>query len=105
MDNMDELRNMFRSTGAGDAEGIAVRIKKVASDLLSSEGFFKTKDDVLKRSLERNAKEQTRVNEKASRVEAQLNAKYSALDAKISSLNALNAYIGQQVTTWNKSSG
>jgi len=45
------------------------------------------------------------VNEKASRVEAQLNAKYSALDAKISSLNALNAYIGQQVTTWNKSSG
>lgn len=104
MDNMDELRNMFRSTRAGDAEGIAVRIKKVASDLLSSEGFFKTKDDVLKRSLERNAKEQTRVNEKASRVEAQLNAKYSALDAKISSLNALNAYIGQQVTTWNKSS-
>ena len=105
MGNMDELRNMFRSNGAGDAEGIAVRIKKVASDLLSSEGFFKTKDDVLKRSLERNAKEQTRVNEKASRVEAQLNAKYSALDAKISSLNALNAYIGQQVTTWNKSSG
>ncbi len=105
MENMDELRNMFRSTGAGSAEGIAVRIKKVASDMLSSEGFFKTKDDVLKRSLERNAKEQTRVNEKASRVEAQLNAKYSALDAKISSLNALNAYIGQQVTTWNKSSG
>lgn len=105
MANMDELRNMFRSTGAGAAEGIAVRVKKVASDLLSSEGFFKTKDDVLKRSLERNAKEQTRVNEKASRVEAQLNAKYSALDAKMSSLNALNAYIGQQVTTWNKSSG
>lgn len=105
MENMDELRNMFRSTGTGAAEGIAVRIKKVATDLLSSEGFFKTKDDVLKRSLERNSREQTKVNEKASRVEAQLNAKYSALDAKISSLNALNAYIGQQVTTWNKSSG
>lgn len=105
MENMDELRNMFRSTGTGAAEGIAVRIKKVATDLLSSEGFFKTKDDVLKRSLERNTREQTKVNEKASRFEAQLNAKYSALDAKISSLNALNAYIGQQVTTWNKSSG
>lgn len=105
MENMDELRNMFRSTGTGAAEGIAVRIKKVATDLLSSEGFFKTKDDVLKRSLERNTREQTKVNEKAGRVEAQLNAKYSALDAKISSLNALNAYIGQQVTTWNKSSG
>lgn len=105
MENMDELRNMFCSTGTGAAEGIAVRIKKVATDLLSSEGFFKTKDDVLKRSLERNSREQTKVNEKASRVEAQLNAKYSALDAKISSLNALNAYIGQQVTTWNKSSG
>lgn len=105
MGNMDELKNMFSSTGAGSAEGIAVRLKRVTADLLSSSGYFKTKDDSLKRALDQNSKEQVRVNEKAARIEAQLNAKYSALDSKMTSLNALNAYIGQQVTAWNKSSG
>ncbi len=103
--NMDELKNMFCSTEPGSAEGIAVRLKKVTTDLLSSSGYFKTKDDSLKRALDQNTKEQSRVNARAARVEAQLYAKYSALDSKMSTLNALNAYIGQQVTTWNKSSG
>lgn len=103
--NMDELKNMFRSTEPGSAEGIAVRLKKVTTDLLSSGGYFKTKDDSLKRALDQNTKEQNLVNERAARVEAQLYAKFSALDSRMSTLNALNAYIGQQVTTWNKSSG
>ena len=104
MENMNELKAMFSTTTAGSAEGIAVRIKGLTTTLLASDGFFKNKDDVLKRSLDNNTKDQARVNDKASRVEAALNRKYSALDAQIASLNSLNSYMTQQITQWNKNS-
>ncbi|MEN9436060.1 MAG: hypothetical protein RIR09_715, partial [Pseudomonadota bacterium] len=103
--NTDELKNMFRSTGGGAADGVAVKIKAVTTSLLSSSGFFQTKDTSLKLSLSQNAKNQLQVNERVAKFEANLNARYSALDTKMASLNALNAYVSQQVTTWNKSTG
>ncbi len=102
MGNMDELKNLFRSTGGGAADGIAVRIKSLASNLLSTGGFFTNKTYSLQTALDRNAKEQDRVNARASNVETSLTKRYSALDAQMASLNALNAYVTQQVTSWNK---
>ena len=104
LENPDEVKKMFSSTESGAAQGIAVKIKALTTTLLATDGFFKTKDDSLKLNLTRNAKEQERVTEKAANVEAQLNRRYSALDSQLATLNALNAYIGQQVTTWNKTS-
>ncbi len=101
--NTDELKNMFRSTGGGAADGIAVKIKAVTTSLLSSTGFFQSKESSLKLTLSQNAKNQLQVNERVTKFEANLNARYSALDTKMASLNALNAYVSQQVTTWNKS--
>ncbi|NMM79097.1 hypothetical protein B2J89_20890, partial [Acidovorax sp. SRB_24] len=71
--------------------------------LLATEGFFASKDKLLKNSLKLNAKEIERVNDRADRMEASLKARYTALDTQMSTLNALNAYISQQVTTWNRS--
>jgi flagellar hook-associated protein 2 len=104
MANRDEMKALFRSSGGGTADGIAVRLKALTSNMLSSGGFFKLKNDSYQAALDRNAKEQARVNTHATDVEAQLNLKYGALDAKMSSLNALNAYVTQQVTAWNKPS-
>ena len=73
--------------------------------MLDSSGFFSSKDAQLKKALERNNKEIARVNERAESTEELLKARYTALDSQMSRLNALNAYIGQQVTTWNKSKG
>lgn len=100
----DALKTLFSSTGTGDAQGIAVRIKSLTTALLASDGFFSRKDDSLNRMLDENAKDQDRVNDKASRIETQLNRKYSALDTQMASLNALNTYITQQISQWNKSS-
>lgn len=100
----DALKTLFSSTGTGDAQGIAVRIKSVTTALLATDGFFKRKDDSLNRLLTQNARDQADVNDKASRIETQLNRKYSALDTKMASLNALNSYLGQQISQWNKSS-
>jgi flagellar hook-associated protein 2 len=105
MNNMDELKNMFRATGTGSANGVAVQLKALTTNLLSVDGFFTTKNSSLKLSLDRNTKDQTAVNARATRLEASLNARYSALDAQMASLTALNAYVAQQVTTWNKSTG
>lgn len=101
--NMDELKALFSTTTPGNAEGIAVRLKGLTKTLLASDGYFKTKDDNLKRSLDNNARDQTRVSEKASRVEAALNRRYSALDVQLTSLNSLNSYLTQQITQWNRS--
>lgn len=102
MEKMDELKTLFSNATAGNAEGIAVRFKGLTKTLLASDGFFQSKDATLKRSLESNAKDQVRVNEKASRVEAALNRRYSALDVQLTSLNSLNSYLTQQITQWNK---
>lgn len=103
MENMDELKAMFSSTTTGSGQGIAVRIKSLTTTLLSSDGFFSSKDETLKRALDGNSRDQTRLNEKVSRVEAALNRRYTALDTQIASLNSLNSYLTQQITQWNKS--
>ena len=98
----DELRNLFRIDNKNDqTNGVGLKIKKFADGLLNADGLFRVREDSLKRSLEVNSREQTRVNEKASRVEAALNRRYSALDAQIAGLTALNNYVAQQVTMWN----
>ena len=71
--------------------------------MLATDGLFSSKDAALKRSLDLNGKEQVALNAKVARVEAGLNRRYSALDVQLSSLNALNAYVTQQVAQWNRS--
>jgi flagellar hook-associated protein 2 len=53
--------------------------------------------------LVRNTVSQTKVTAQATLFEARLRKQYSALDSQMANLNALNAYVTQQVTTWNKS--
>ena len=104
-ENPEDVKNLFRSTGGGAADGIAVQLKALTTNLLSNDGFFKSKDTTLQLSLKRNAQDQTRVNEKVDAFEKRITQRYNSLDAQLSSLNGLNAYIAQQVTAWNKSSG
>lgn len=103
--NPDDVKNLFRNTGGGAADGIAVQLKALTTNLLSNDGFFKSKDDTLQLSLKRNSQDQARVNDKVNAFEKRITQRYNALDTQLSSLNGLNAYISQQVTAWNKSSG
>ena len=99
----EDFKNLFRIDNTGTTtDGVAVKFKTFADGLLAAgTGLFKTKEDSLKRALDQNAKETERLNAKISRIEAQLNRRYSALDAQVASLTALNNYVAQQVTTWN----
>ena len=91
------------STGKGG--GIAVQFKNFTSGLLSLDGLMNNKSDALEAAKKRNTSEQDKVNDRAAVVEKRLRAQYTALDAKMGQLTALNSYISQQVAAWNKSSG
>jgi flagellar hook-associated protein 2 len=81
-----------------------LKFSKLAKGLLASNGGVMTKEASLNAALKTNATEQTKVTDRATLFETRLNKQYSALDAQMASLSALNAYVSQQVTTWNKSS-
>lgn len=104
INNGDELKNLLRIDNSNPlTNGVASKFSAFAQGLLATDGMFSSKDASLKRSLEFNAQDQQRVNDKVARVEAQLNRRYSALDVQLNSLNALNAFVTQQVTLWNQS--
>ena len=101
--NGDEVKKLFKAdNGNAATNGVAVKFKAFTAGLLSVSGLFSSTDASLKRSLAANARDQGKLNAKITRDEAALNQRYSALDVQLSSLNALNAYVVQQVTQWNK---
>lgn len=105
MADPDAIKAFFRGADGGSvSDGVAGKIKAVTDGLLGADGFFASKDKLLKNALDRNAKDVERVEDRAASVEKSLSARYTALDVRMSTLNALNAYIAQQVTTWNNSS-
>ncbi|KAB2896967.1 MAG: flagellar filament capping protein FliD [Burkholderiaceae bacterium] len=106
LENPDAMKAFFRGADGGSvSDGVAGKIKAVTDKLLSSDGYFASKDKQLQGALKLNTKEIQRIEDRADSTETSLKARYTALDTKMSKLNALNAYIAQQVTTWNKSSG
>jgi flagellar hook-associated protein 2 len=103
--NPEEVKKFFRGSDGVSTSGLAYKVKTLTAGMLSSDGFFKSKDGVLQASLKRNEQDQASVNAKVNNFEKRITARYNALDTQMSSLNALNAYVSQQVTSWNKSSG
>jgi flagellar hook-associated protein 2 len=102
--NGTELQKLFITNNSNDlTNGFALKFSKLAKGVLATGGSVTNKVSSLQSALARNTTEQTRVTARATAVEARLNKQYSDLDAKMASLTALNAYVAQQVTTWNKS--
>ena len=102
--NVDDLKGLFanKADSQGQGGGIAVNFKNFTDQLLAFDGTLNTKSDSLESKLKSNIAEQDKVNKRADALETRLYAQYSALDTKMASLNALNAYVSQMVTTWNK---
>ncbi len=100
----DALKRFFSADEEGTAsDGMAVRIKEFAAGMLGSDGMFATKTKSLEGSVKRNTDEQQKVSDRAARTEARLLAQYTRLDAAMGKLDALNSYVSQQVSQWNKS--
>lgn len=100
----DALKTFFRGGADGSvSDGVGGKISAVLSGMLGSTGFFQRKTDTLNAELKRENTEIQTVNDRADALKASLQARYTALDSRMATLNALNSYIQQQITTWNKS--
>ena len=83
--------------------GFALKIRDLGKGVLGTGGSVVNKVAALQKNLYTNTTEQTKVNDRAVLFETRLRKQYSALDAQMAQLNALNAYVTQQVAAWNKS--
>ncbi len=104
--DVDSLKSLFtaKADAQGAGGGVATNYKTFTDELLAWEGTLNNKTDALQKQLDNNGDQQDKVNARASTLETRLRAQYSALDVKMASLNALDSYVSQMVTTWNKSS-
>ena len=104
--NGTSLQQLFTNNNNNPlTNGFALKFRDFGKGVATSGGSVANKAASLQNALARNTTEQTKVNDRAALFETRLRKQYSALDAQMASLNALNAYVSQQVTAWNKSTG
>jgi flagellar hook-associated protein 2 len=106
MSEPEELKALFTATSTDPAaQGFGLKMSAFATGLLSVNGTLTGRSEALKNSVTRNTKEQDKVVDRAARAEVRYLAQYNAMDNAVGKLNGLNAFVSQQVTLWNKSSG
>lgn len=102
--NGTALQQLFTNNNNDPAtNGFALKFRDLGKGVAASGGAVQAKAAALQKTLDLNAAAQTKVTDHAALFEARLRKQYSALDSQMASLNALNAYVTQQVATWNKS--
>jgi len=101
--NGTSLQQLFTNNNNDPlTNGFALKFKTLGQGVAASGGIVTNKALALQKMLDTNSAEQTKVNDRATLFEARLRKQYSALDAQMAQLNALNSYVSQQVTQWNK---
>ncbi len=102
--NPEAVKRLFTvDTGDAATQGFGLKMKAFTDGLLSVDGLVSSRSAALQKSLDRNSLEQDRVEERASRAEVRYLAQYNAMDANVAKFNALNTFVSQQITLWNKS--
>jgi flagellar hook-associated protein 2 len=102
-DNFDGLRGLFTAAGTDTtSRGFGLKVKTFSDGLLATDGLVANRTTALQASIKRNTLDQERVVDRADRVEKRLLAQYNAMDASVGKLNALNSFVSQQITLWNK---
>ena len=106
LDQPAEMSRLFGATSEDPTlKGFGLKLDAFADGLVASGGTLSTRTTSLRSAIQRNEKEMDKVVDRASRAEARYLAQYNAMDAVVSRMNSLNAYVAQQITLWNKSSG
>lgn len=83
--------------------GMAQRIKGLASQILDTNGAIANSTDGLKATIKRNTNRIEDINTRASLYETRLRQQYTALDASYSKLSGLQSYVSAQLAALNKS--
>ncbi len=96
LESFDNVEAFFSlNTGSHMTEGLARKVDAMTSALLDFEGTLANKTDALERAQQRITDEQTKINERAVRMEARLRTQYAALDAKLGGMQSISSYVSQ----------
>lgn len=104
--NLAEVKKLFANTSLTDdtsTNGVAQRLRSFGDTVLGTDGMLTTRKAGLSSNLTRNKDQQDAYTTRLESTEKRIRAQYTALDTKVASLTALNTYITQQITNWNKS--
>lgn len=87
--NPNGMRALFTS---GASSGVADVVRQSMTAALGEGGTLKTKEWTYTQQLTRNKSEQTRVADRAERMETVYTRQFQALDSKLTSMQAITAY-------------
>ncbi len=105
LQDITSVKQFFTANnGNAVTNGFGLKLKSFTQGLLSTGGTMDSKTAAIQTNIRKNTTAQQVVNDNAATVEARLRKQYTALDSQMASLTALNNYVTQQVTLWNKSS-
>ena len=97
--NLSEVRKAFANadTLVPTNNGFAKRYALLTSAVLGSTGAITTRTEGLRKQITNNSDKQQRLNAHVDLYEKRLVAQYTAMDANLSKLNGLSAYVTQQL--------
>lgn len=104
--NLPELKKAFAASDSTVAanNGFARRYADLATKALGVDGLLTTRTEGLQKLISKNGDDQDRLNDRVDRFQARLIAQYTAMDAQVAKLNALNTYVTQQIKAMTASS-
>ena len=104
MDKLAELQKAFTNTDIANPAnaGFTRRFAELATQVLASEGSLSTRTAGLKKLIDKNSDNQTRLNDRVERFQQRLVQQYTAMDANVARLNALQSYVSQQIAALNR---
>lgn len=101
--NGTALQQLFTNdNGNAMTNGFALKFATLGKGVAATGGAVANKEAALKGLLEKNTQDQAKLNTRVTLFEARLRKQYTSLDVQMAKLNALNSYVAQQVTQWNK---
>ena len=103
--DLDNLKTLFtKNNNDAVTNGFGLKVRDFARGLVAFDGRVSNKTTALQGAISRNSKDQDRVNDRATRVEADLRRQYGALDTQMAKWNGLSSYVNAQLAQWNKTS-
>jgi flagellar hook-associated protein 2 len=97
--NLDELKKALANsdTLVPANNGLARQFTALATQMLGVDGSLTTRTEGLRKLIAKNQDQQKRYEDRVERYRERLVAQFSAMDANLSRLNALQSYVTQQM--------
>lgn len=102
-DAVEALFDPPGQTGAGGAPlGLAANLSALADSVLGTNGGIEALGRRLSREAEEISKTRERIEAREAAYEAQLEKRFGGLEARLSALQATQAYLDQQIKVWTR---